>query len=809
MAKLGGKLAAKGAAKVAAKAAMKGGAKLAMRAGAGALKAIPGLGIAATVGMAAFDAYDGWKNAGEITGKADKDLTTRDKAEAATASALSGLTFGLVSSKTMYKGVNAVTSGVGKAWNWLTGSRKDKNGKEQGSRLGNLAKPMVKWSPLGIAARAGKAALGGLKTLGKGALDLKKISLLTKMADWVVSIGKGVIGIAKKMGVKVKAPEQQKGATSLLGKVGKVAWNIAKWTPHGMAIRAGMWAGKKLFKAGKKGAQKLGLIKKKPITKKPIVKKPLTSLDYLKIIAKAVLGIAKQLGVKIKTRAKTIGKKMVGKKGTKKKTSFLGKVGKVAWNIAKWTPHGMAIRAGMWAGKKLIGAGKKGAQKQGKKLPAKIKKPVSLLDFIKLIAKNVSAIAKAMGVKLNIKKKKLAGKITNKKGTKKKTSFLGKVGKVAWNIAKWTPHGMAIRAGIWAGKKLYNVGKKGAQKLGIIKKKPVGKQLIKKGKKPTKVKKPTTILDHMKLITKAVLSIAKLMGAKINAKRKALTKGIKKKGSLLGKVGKFAWNVAKWTPAGMAVRAGMWAGKKLIGGGKKPTEKGQISPSIKTPTKSVTTPKKKGLFGKIGGILSKGPFGIIKGIISRVKNLVTFIRSIARSIIGIDKKLGVMLQKNKKKVPAKKVKQNGKKIINTKTKNIKPLNKSKVPVAEAKTTKPGSPGTDVKPAPAKKLAASDIKSKKTGVSVGAQHANNMAKNAQKAKSGTKLIITQKSSGEGNKLDLNGSFAKLPMLIAKGMVLYDSLNPLKNGNIFGKDDEAAKKYMDQKMGALESLQDSGE
>jgi hypothetical protein len=53
--------------------------------------------------MAAFDAVDGWKNAASITGKDESQLTTTDKFQAATASVLSGLTFGLVDSKQMYE----------------------------------------------------------------------------------------------------------------------------------------------------------------------------------------------------------------------------------------------------------------------------------------------------------------------------------------------------------------------------------------------------------------------------------------------------------------------------------------------------------------------------------------------------------------------------------------------------------------------------------------------------------------------------------------------------------------------------------
>lgn len=164
-----GKVATKGAAKiagnVAAKVAAKGAAKIAgkaaLRVGAGALKAIPGIGAIATVGMAAFDAIDGWKNAASITGKAEKDLTTADKAKAASASALSGLTFGLVSSQTMYKGINAVTnfgtkmfkgigSGVGKLFKAASG----------GKGIGGFVKNSIKYSPIGLAATGAKQLFG-------------------------------------------------------------------------------------------------------------------------------------------------------------------------------------------------------------------------------------------------------------------------------------------------------------------------------------------------------------------------------------------------------------------------------------------------------------------------------------------------------------------------------------------------------------------------------------------------------------------------------------------------------------------------
>lgn len=177
-----GKLLGKAGGKFAGKLA----GKMALRAGAGALKAIPGLGLAVTAGMAAFDAVDGWKNAASITGKKDKDLTWKDKTAAAGASVLSGLTFGLVDSKTMYKGMNAVgdfakkawkytplgmaSKGISKAWNWLTKPSKkvDKKtgkviegktglqkigdvGKASLKKIGSIGKTLFKYTPMGLA----------------------------------------------------------------------------------------------------------------------------------------------------------------------------------------------------------------------------------------------------------------------------------------------------------------------------------------------------------------------------------------------------------------------------------------------------------------------------------------------------------------------------------------------------------------------------------------------------------------------------------------------------------------------------------
>lgn len=126
-------------------------AKGAARLGAGALKAIPGVGLIATAGMAAFDAINGWKNAAEISGKRAEDVTTADKVKAAGASALSGLTFGLVSSKTMYKGISAVTGGVSKVAKGLWGG----------------AKKLFKYSPVGLLASGAKKLFGGGSTSSK------------------------------------------------------------------------------------------------------------------------------------------------------------------------------------------------------------------------------------------------------------------------------------------------------------------------------------------------------------------------------------------------------------------------------------------------------------------------------------------------------------------------------------------------------------------------------------------------------------------------------------------------------------------
>ena len=66
----------------------------------GLVKAIPGVGLIATAGMAAVDAFKGFKNAGEIFDKkVGESVSMGEKLAAGAASAVSGLTFGLLDTK--------------------------------------------------------------------------------------------------------------------------------------------------------------------------------------------------------------------------------------------------------------------------------------------------------------------------------------------------------------------------------------------------------------------------------------------------------------------------------------------------------------------------------------------------------------------------------------------------------------------------------------------------------------------------------------------------------------------------------------
>ena len=78
--------------------------------GAGrAAKFIPGVGLIAAGGMAAYDAYSGYKNAGENLGIKGREATTGEKFSSAAGSALSGLTFGLVAADSLSKAIAKAT----------------------------------------------------------------------------------------------------------------------------------------------------------------------------------------------------------------------------------------------------------------------------------------------------------------------------------------------------------------------------------------------------------------------------------------------------------------------------------------------------------------------------------------------------------------------------------------------------------------------------------------------------------------------------------------------------------------------------
>lgn len=90
----------------------------------GLLKAIPGVGLIATAGMALFDAAKAAKNAGEIFDKKEGEkVTTGEKVAAGIGGALSSLTFGLLDPKTTAKSIkkvgDAMGKGLSKAFNFV------------------------------------------------------------------------------------------------------------------------------------------------------------------------------------------------------------------------------------------------------------------------------------------------------------------------------------------------------------------------------------------------------------------------------------------------------------------------------------------------------------------------------------------------------------------------------------------------------------------------------------------------------------------------------------------------------------------
>ena len=90
--------AGKGLLKGGFKGILKGGAKL--------------LGPIATIGMAVWDFADGLTNADKIVGKSREQMNDLELAGAGIASAISGLTFGLISAETIYGGLETATSTI-------------------------------------------------------------------------------------------------------------------------------------------------------------------------------------------------------------------------------------------------------------------------------------------------------------------------------------------------------------------------------------------------------------------------------------------------------------------------------------------------------------------------------------------------------------------------------------------------------------------------------------------------------------------------------------------------------------------------
>ncbi len=98
--------------KAAGKAATKVGGRIAGKALAGALKFAGPIGALVTAGLAAYDAKEGWDNAGETFGLEDgEEATIGQKASSAAGSAISGLTFGLADAKETSVGINNMFGG--------------------------------------------------------------------------------------------------------------------------------------------------------------------------------------------------------------------------------------------------------------------------------------------------------------------------------------------------------------------------------------------------------------------------------------------------------------------------------------------------------------------------------------------------------------------------------------------------------------------------------------------------------------------------------------------------------------------------
>jgi hypothetical protein len=74
-------------------------------------KGVPLLGVIAAAGMAIYDGVEGYNNASDILGIPEDELTQGDKTTAAASSIVSGLTFGLVESSSVAKGIQNLTGG--------------------------------------------------------------------------------------------------------------------------------------------------------------------------------------------------------------------------------------------------------------------------------------------------------------------------------------------------------------------------------------------------------------------------------------------------------------------------------------------------------------------------------------------------------------------------------------------------------------------------------------------------------------------------------------------------------------------------
>lgn len=83
-------------------------------------KFLPIVGQIVTAMSGIFDAFSGWTNAGKILGKAEKDLTTMDRVRAASASLLSGLTFGIIDVESCLGFIDRIGEMFGKIWHKTT-----------------------------------------------------------------------------------------------------------------------------------------------------------------------------------------------------------------------------------------------------------------------------------------------------------------------------------------------------------------------------------------------------------------------------------------------------------------------------------------------------------------------------------------------------------------------------------------------------------------------------------------------------------------------------------------------------------------